>query len=103
MKRLINRIKKIKKQTKYVIAAIVATTIYAVASFWVLIKTGQNISDTLTASFYAFWTVEIINLTRMKLNDDKIESKEISEEDISKAYNVYQSLKSKMTGDVSDE
>ena len=65
-----------KTSTKFVITAVVSITLYTVASFIVLFQTGQNISDALTAVFFAFWTTEIVALASIKNNKSKKKKKQ---------------------------
>ena len=55
-----------KTSTKFVIAAVIAITLFTVASFIVLFVSGQNISDGLTVAYFSFWTAEIVALASIK-------------------------------------
>lgn len=55
-----------KTSTKFVIAAVIAITLFTVASFIVLFAAGQNISDGLTVAYFSFWTAEIVALASIK-------------------------------------
>lgn len=55
-----------KTSTKFVIASVIATTLFTIASFIVLLKSGQNISDGLTVAYFSFWTAEIVALATIK-------------------------------------
>ncbi len=55
-----------KTSTKFVIAAVIAITLFTVASFIVLFVSGQNISDGLTVAYFSFCTAEIVALASIK-------------------------------------
>lgn len=69
-----------KTATKFVVAAVVFVNFYTVASFVMLYLTGLNISETLTALYFAFWTTEIVALAKIKINKDKKPKKKKQEE-----------------------
>lgn len=71
---------KVKTATKFVLSAIFAVTIYAIAAFIVFIVTGgNNISDSLTVAWFSFWTVEIVSLASIK--NTKTKKKKVIKEE----------------------
>ena len=70
-----------KTSTKFVIAAVIAITLFTVASFIVLFVSGQNISDGLTVAYFSFWTAEIVALASIKnTKTRKKKKKEVTED-----------------------
>lgn len=64
------KVKKAKKEKSYskklLVLIIVAIIGYTIAAFALQFFTQVEISPTLTTAYYAFWSVEIINLTSIK-------------------------------------
>ena len=46
---------------------VIATTAYAIASFWLTYATGVSIDPTLTTCFYALWAGELLGLVTIKI------------------------------------
>ena len=70
-----------KTSTKFVIAAVIAITLFTVASFIVLFVSGQNISDGLTVAYFSYWTAEIVALASIKdTKTRKRKKKEVTED-----------------------
>ena len=70
--------KEIRFTTKIVVSAVIATTIFTVACFWLAVYNIDHAADVslppeLTALFFAFWTAEIVMLTT--LDRTKIKNK----------------------------
>lgn len=74
-----------KTSTKFVVAAVVAVTLFEAAAFAVLWHTGMNIDPAITAGHFSFWTAEIIALASIKnnkTNNGKKKKKKKQEEQI---------------------
>ena len=50
---------------------IFAIVMYTAADFYLQLKTGIEISPTLTTCYFGFWTAEIINLAAIKTSKEK--------------------------------
>jgi hypothetical protein len=59
--------KKKKVSNIMLVIVVIATTLYAVANFWLTYKTGINIDSTLTTCFYALWSGELLGLVTIKI------------------------------------
>lgn len=75
---------RIRFTTKIVVSAVIMTTIYTGACFWLALynidhMTNVQIPPELTALYFAFWTVELIMLTT--LDKTKIKNKYHREDD----------------------
>ena len=75
---------KVRFTTKIVVSAVLMTTLYTVACFFLAIyniqnKTSVNLPAELTALYFAFWTVEIIMLAT--LDKAKIKNKYLKEDE----------------------
>lgn len=53
------------------VISVVAILGYVVAAFWLQLITGIEVSPTVTSLWFAFWTVEIWQLARIKINKIK--------------------------------
>lgn len=70
--------KEVRFTTKIVVSAVVATTIFTIACFWLAVYNIDHATDVslppeLTTLFFAFWTAEIVMLTT--LDRTKIKNK----------------------------
>lgn len=59
--------KKKKVSNIMLVVVVVATTLYAIAGFWLTYVTGVNIDSTLTTCFYALWAGELLGLVTIKV------------------------------------
>lgn len=65
-------IKKERKTSKIMLVVSVAAVLgYVVAAFWIQLMSGIEVSPTVTTLWFAFWTCEIWQLARIKVNKDK--------------------------------
>lgn len=78
-----------KTATKFVVAAVVFVNFYTVASFVMLYLTGLNISETLTALYFTFWTTEIVALASIKNTKTKKGKKKKKQEETENVDNNY--------------
>ena len=53
------------------VVSVIAILGYVIGAFWLQLMTGIEISPTVTTLWFAFWTVEIWQLARIKINKDK--------------------------------
>ena len=64
--------KKERKTSKIMLVVSVAAVLgYVVAAFWVQLMTGTEISPTVTTLWFSFWSLEVWNLSRIKINKDR--------------------------------
>lgn len=59
-----------------VFLSIIAITVFTIAAFVLQFKGYMEISTTLTACWFAFWTVEIVALASIRNQKTKYEKKE---------------------------
>lgn len=90
------KIQATKTATIFVTSAVIAVTLYVIASFIILLTTGQNISDAVTIAWFSFWTVEIVSLASIKNTKTKQAGKQenkfervITPDDIRKAFEEF--------------
>ena len=69
-----------KTSTIILILACVMVTAYAVADFLLQYYTGIEVSPALTAAWFTFWGVELINLAQIKISKVKHEKPKTDEE-----------------------
>lgn len=60
-----------KTSTIMLIVAVTAVLGYVVAALWLQLVSGIEVSPTITTLWFTFWTVEIWQLARIKVNKDK--------------------------------
>ena len=64
--------KKERKTSKVMlVVSVMAVLGYVVAAFWVQLMTGTEISPTVTTLWFSFWSLEVWQLARIRINKDK--------------------------------
>lgn len=53
------------------VVSVIAVLSYVVAAFWIQLMTGAEISPTVTTLYFSFWTIEVWNMSRIKINKIK--------------------------------
>lgn len=53
------------------VVAVIAVVGYVIAAFWLQLITGVEVSPTITTLWYSFWSLEVWQLARLKINKDK--------------------------------
>lgn len=53
------------------VVAVFAVLGYVIAALWLQLISGIEVSPTITTLWFTFWTVEIWQLARIKVNKDK--------------------------------
>lgn len=75
---LIEDMGKEQKATKFskkiVVCSVVAIILFFVAETYLLNQGLNSYPDVFIASWFSFWGVELFNLSRIKINEDKMES-----------------------------
>ena len=75
---LIEDMGKEQKATKFskkiVVCSVVAIILFFVAETYLLNQGMSSYPDVFIASWFSFWGVELFNLSRIKINEDKLET-----------------------------
>lgn len=62
------------------VVAVFAVLGYVIAALWLQLISGIEVSPTITTLWFTFWTVEIWQLARIKVNKDKYTKPTITSE-----------------------
>ena len=73
--------KKERKTSNIMLVVSVAAVLgYVIAAFWIQLMSGTEVSPTVTTLWFAFWTCEIWQLARIKVNKDRYKQSTITSE-----------------------
>lgn len=53
------------------VVSVMAILGYVVASFWVQLVAGMEVSPTITTLYFAFWTTEIYSMSRIRISKER--------------------------------
>ena len=78
---------------KIVVCSVTAIILFFVAETYLLNNTSQSYPDVFIASWFTFWGVELFNLARIKINEDKLATRE----------NVYTEVSERLSSKIEGE